>query len=287
MLAADPIEEHGVIFETFAVPAPFDQYVESVFHFKHFQPDHAIERVVPTGHVFVIFELDGFTRHTYDNTTLKPNADYTKAWVSTIHHEYLSISAHEDSEMLVIQFKAYGARPFLHLNLDEVANRVIPGSEILDGVLLDVREQLFSAGTSADKFAVIQSWLEQRFNPELAPPAAVLNVAHQLQQQPASKLNQILDSTNGTQKHLIAQFRRFIGLTPKQYQRILRFNDVFAKMQGDQFLGWADIADLCGYSDQSHFIREFKNFSGFNPKAFLEQEFDEDTGNFFPLDREG
>ena len=42
-------------------------------------PDHSIEKVVPTGHVFLIFELDGYTRHTYDNDSLKENASYTKA----------------------------------------------------------------------------------------------------------------------------------------------------------------------------------------------------------------
>ncbi|MEQ9279351.1 MAG: hypothetical protein RLN83_07615, partial [Balneola sp.] len=47
------------------------KYIESIFHFKGFNPDHSIERVVPTGHVFLIFELDGFERYTYNNKSLK------------------------------------------------------------------------------------------------------------------------------------------------------------------------------------------------------------------------
>lgn len=276
-----------MIFETFAPPAPFDTYVESVFHFKHFKPDHSIERVVPTGHLFVIFELDGFTRNTYDNETLEPNATFDRAWISGIHQNYLSISAHDDSEMLVIQFKAFGARPFLHLDLETIANRVVPASEVLDGALLSLQANLLAAPDSAAKFAVVDTWLQQRYDDSLVPPGAIIDMVSLLQQQPASKLKEVLDSYNGTQKHLISQFRKFVGLTPKQYQRVLRFNDVFATMQGDQFLSWADIAQLCGYSDQSHFIREFKNFSGFSPEGFLQQEFDEEASNFFPLDRDG
>ena len=68
---------------------------------------------------------------------------------------------------------------------------------------------------------------------------------------------------------------------------MLRFNGVFAQMQGEQSLSWADLAARCGYSDQSHFIREFKAFSGFVPEAFVKQGFDEEAGNFFPLDRGG
>ena len=108
-----------------------------------------------------------------------------------------------------------------------------------------------------------------------------------LQAQPASKLKEIIGSYTGTQKHLISQFKKFVGLTPKNYQRIQRFNEIFMQMQNDQFLSWSDIALQCGYSDQSHFIREFKHFSGFNPESYLKHEDQDHPTNFFPLDRDG
>lgn len=264
---------------------PFNSLVESIFHYKDFQPDHSIERVVPTGHIFLIFELDGIERHTFDNETLQPNASFRNAWISGVHRNYLSISAHQHSEMFVIQFKAFGAHPFLHLTMDSVANKVVAGDDILDGDLLTLRQELMSATSSADKFAIADAWLESRFKQELIAPKSIVDVVELLQAQPASKLKEIIGRYAGTQKHLITQFKKFIGITPKQYQRVLRFNDVFIQMQNDQFLSWSDIAHRCGYSDQSHFIREFKNFSGFNPESFL-QEFAEDTPNFLPLDRD-
>lgn len=276
-----------VNFETHDIKAPFDEFVESIFHFKGFEPDHSIERVVPTGHVFVIFELDDIERNTFDNETLQPNASYRNAWVTGMHRNYISISAHQDSEMFVIQFKAYGAHPFLHVPMDQLADKVVPCGDILDGQLMTLREDISNATASTDKFAVAERWLESRYEERFSPPGSVVAVAKLLQEQPASKLNEIVDSYDGTQKHLISQFKKFVGLTPKQYQRVLRFNDVFMQMQGDQFLSWSDIAHRCGYSDQSHFIREFKHFSGFNPESFLEKDFDEGAANFFPLDREG
>ena len=58
-------------------------------------------------------------------------------------------------------------------------------------------------------------------------------------------------------------------------------------MQNDQFLSSSDIAHQCGYSDQSYFIREFRNFSGFDPESCLQEQLEEDTSNFFPLGRDG
>jgi AraC-like DNA-binding protein len=276
-----------VILESHELSPPLDALVESIFHFKDSEPDHSIERLVPTGHSFIIFELDGIERHTFDNETLKPNATYREAWVSGVHRDYISISAHQHSEEFVIQFKAFGAHPFLHLPMYQLADKVVSGDEILDGVLLDLREDLYTASSSSDKFAVAEGWLNSRFDKKLAPPTTIVDVIVRLQAEPASKLKEIISSYSGTHKHLISQFKKFVGIPPKHFQRILRFNDVFIQMQTDQFLSWADIANSCGYSDQSHFIREFKKFSGFNPESYLSEEFEDDTTNFFPLDRDG
>ena len=243
--------------------------------------------MVPTGHVFVIFELDGIERHTFDNETLEPIASFRSAWVSGVHRNYISISAHQHSEMFVIQFRAYGARPFLHLPMSQVADKVVAGSDILDGELLSLREELITATSSADKFAVADAWLESRYDEKLAAPKSIVDVVELLQAEPASKFNEVTGCYSNTQKHLISQFKKYVGITPKHYQRILRFNEVFNQMQNDQFLSWSDIAHKCGYSDQSHFIREFRNFSGFNPEPYLKEEFAEDETNFFPLDRDG
>jgi len=276
-----------LIFETHNLRPPFDSLVESIFYYKDFQPDHSIERVVPTGHVFLIFELDGMERHTFDNDTLKPNACYRNVWLSGVHRNYLSISAHQNSEMFVIQFKAFGAHPFLHFPMDQIANTVVAGSDILDGALLQLRDDISTAATPADKFSIADRWLESRFNGRLEAPKSIVEMVNHLQAKPAAKHKEIIGEFSGTQKHLISQFKRFIGITPKQFQRVVRFNDVLVQMQNNQFLSWSEVAHQCGYADQSHFIREFKHFSGFNPESFLKKEFEEDAENFFPLDRDG
>jgi len=275
-----------LIFETHQPAAPFDSLIESIFYYRDFQPDHSIERVVPTGHTFVIFELDGIERNTFEKKTLKPNAGFRNAWVSGVHRNYLSISAHRNSEMFVIQFKPYGAYPFLHLSMQHLADRVVPCNEFPNAGLLEFREELAQAETPITKFAVADAWMTSHYQEALTAPKSIVDIVELLQAQPASKLKEVIDHYEGSQKHLISQFKKFVGITPKQYQRILRFNDVFVQIQAEQPLNWSDIAHRCGYSDQSHFIREFRNFSGFNPESYRRQEFDEDASNFFPLDRD-
>ncbi|WP_420577401.1 helix-turn-helix domain-containing protein [Ekhidna sp.] len=274
-------------FETHQIPETLSPYIEAIFHIKNFMPDHSIERVVPTGHIFIIFELDGFTRKTFDNETLIPQAEYQKVWISGSHKNYLSISAHENSEMLVIQFKPFGAHPFLHFPLEKINNQVVQGEELLGDELINLRQELLEHETSAKKFTAAESWLMSRFDENKIPPKALLNFYESLAQAPAANYSQIVDDYPNTQKHLISQFKKYVGLTPKSSQRILRFNEILHKIHNKEMITWAQVAYQCGFSDQSYFIKEFKRFSGFNPEEFINQAFDQDEPNFFPLDRKG
>ena len=81
-------------------------------------------------------------------------------------------------------------------------------------------------------------------------------------------------------RHFVGQFRRFVGPTPKTMQRILRFAEVFERVQERTDVDWAGISYELGYSDQAHFVREFRRFSGYRPVQFRRQG--HDRLNFFP-----
>lgn len=260
-------------------------FVEAIFHFKNFVPNHSLERVVPTGHVFLIFELDGFPRHTFDNQDLQINNTFTEAWISGMHRKYITISAHEQSEMFVIQFKAHGAYPFLHFPIQQLNEKICPATTIFGLDILNFRKQLFTATTSVDKFRLAETWLQNRLDTTKILPDELLQILNQLQTAPATNFSKIMESYPHTSKHLIHQFKKYIGLTPKYYQRILRFNEILQKIQNEENISWTQIAYSCGFADQSHFIKEFKHFSGFNPQDFILQDFHKAETNFFPLDQ--
>ena len=262
-------------------------HIEAIFHFKGFVPDHSIERVVPTGHLFIIFELDGFERNTYNNDSLKPNGRYKNVWVSGMHKIYLSISAHQESEMFVIQFKTNGAFPFLKISISELNDRVVSAEEIFDNEILDLRKQILVAETSLNKFQLAESWLLNRFDETKVPSQELLSILEQIKSKPVSDSKDIIASYPNSQKHLISQFKKYFGLTPKVFHRIFRFNAILAQIQNQQRLNWAEIAYEFDYTDQSHFIKEFKEFSGFNPQEFIGADFHKGEPNFFPIDRKG
>jgi len=276
-----------VIFETHILKGTINKYIESIFYFKDFVPDHSIERVVPTGHIFIIFELDGFTRSTFDNDTLKPNNTFTKVWISGMHKNYISISAHQKSEMFVIQFKPFGAYPFFHFPIQELNEKIMPAEKLFGNEILELREEILTGKTSEEKFNSAEKWLIDKFHQDKTPSTELLTIIEKLQTESVVNYGRIIEDYSKTQKHLIDQFKKYVGLTPKYFQRILRFNEILQQIHKSKKIEWSQVAYQCEYADQSHFIKEFKHFSGINPQKFIRQDFHKEEPNFFPLDRKG
>jgi AraC-like DNA-binding protein len=70
-----------------------------------------------------------------------------------------------------------------------------------------------------------------------------------------------------TSRYLQKVFLQYTGLTPKLYTQIHRFQNSLILM-GNGDLSLTSIAYACGYFDQSHFIREFRSFTGISPSGF-------------------
>ncbi|MEQ9593768.1 MAG: helix-turn-helix domain-containing protein [Cyclobacteriaceae bacterium] len=63
-------------------------------------------------------------------------------------------------------------------------------------------------------------------------------------------------------------FKHHLGVNPKTYHRVVRFREAVKRIEGNQKINWTGLAYSLGYSDQAHFIRDFKQFSGITPTLF-------------------
>ncbi len=143
-------------FEIYELKYPLDKYIESIFYFKDFVPEHSIERVVPTGNVFILIELDGLERKIFDKE-LNPIAYLRKSWVSGMQQKYLNISSHQHSEMLVIQFKTTGAFPFLKIPINELNNTVRESDNYFGDSILNLRHKIIQKQNFNDKFEIVET----------------------------------------------------------------------------------------------------------------------------------
>ena len=277
-----------MVFETHIINNDsFGKYVDQLIYFKDYDPEHSFERIVPNGTTYLVIELDGKIRFEIDNHTLQKGSKRIEAWLSGMHNEFITISTVPQSEMFVIQFKANGLYPFLHQPISKLNNKIVHAEEVFGRGIRSLRVELLKTKTPNDKFLICNKWLSQRYSESHRPHTAVSLVCDQIKTYENIELNNVtslISQTGLSKKHFIQLFKKYVGLIPKQYQRIVRFNGILSLIQENKKVEWTQIAYSCGYYDQSHFIKEFKLFCGINPSIFIKNYKEIDRNNFFPIE---
>jgi AraC-like DNA-binding protein len=137
----------------------------------------------------------------------------------------------------------------------------------------DVQEQLLNAGTVEEKVKILSAWLWALAKQNDTQHDAVIKYA--VSQITGSKggiqLKDLLADIQLTERSFERKFKSTIGLSPKLFARICRFQASLQQLKNSDYKKLSDIAYENDYSDQSHFIRAFKEFAGLSPWQYQKQ----------------
>ncbi len=135
-----------------------------------------------------------------------------------------------------------------------------------------LREQLLRAQTKADRMQILERFLLGRMAWEQAPHPAVTFALASFQAEPKRRsISEVTTHLGLSPKRFISLFEEAVGLTPKVFCRLLRFQEALRRTHKGQPVQWADLALSCGYFDQAHFIHDFQAFAGMSPSVYLAQ----------------
>jgi AraC-like DNA-binding protein len=171
-----------------------------------------------------------------------------------------------------VMFRPGGAYPFLRVPLSELHDDHVSLEDIWGLEARTLNARLAEAQTSDAVFellgtallAVAQNGVE--IHPVIAN--AILSCVRSQHLITATKL---ACDAGMRPKRFIEKFSREVGLTPKLYLRIARFERVLEGIYSREHVDWAHIAAEHGYSDQSHLIRDFHEFAGLTPGSYFER----------------
>jgi AraC-like DNA-binding protein len=156
----------------------------------------------------------------------------------------------------------------------ELAQRHIRLDEVWGAQVTLLREQLLELRTAEAQLNLFESFLLSRLTKLRGMHPAVAQALVSVRT--TSDIRKLVAASGYSHRRFIELFSQSVGLTPKLYSRVLRFQkalQLVAAVQssdqaGDHSLVWADLALAAGYSDQSHLNREFVEFSGITPEEY-------------------
>ena len=177
-----------------------------------------------------------------------------------------------DMQILDVSFKPGGAYPFLQLPLSELHNDIVSLDAIWGNLAAEIRERLYGVSTIQARFGLLEQLLVARLRDvPHGLNAAQYAVAEIARHHGALSIRDLSDQMGISQKHLITQFKRLVGATPKELARLYRFRHVLYSLDPDptHHVEWGQIAYQARYYDQSHFNQDFEAFTGHTPTEYL------------------
>jgi len=226
------------------------------------------ERVIPTENVQIMFHYKTpFVVYHPDNTiTHQP-----QTIISGLTNSFSDVSTFGDAGVIFVAFQPAGACHFFNFPLSEIENQSIDLSDIFFKEIKQVEEKLYSKNTLAERVNLIESFLLKRFSQVPYYDESLIRTGVQLIKQNKGQISALAlsDKLSVSSKSLERKFSEYLGKTPKQFIKLIRFQETLYDISSNKNINLTEYAYRNGYFDQSHFIRDFKLFSGYTPKEFI------------------
>jgi AraC-like DNA-binding protein len=235
---------------------PLSEFIEVLWLYENAQPSHRTERVLPTGTVELVINLRDDAGRSFDSVVAGP------------HSRFFMLDSGQPVSVIGAHFKAGGAFPFFALPMDELRNQHVPLDMLWGKGAVKLRELLLSTKTCEARLQQLEHVLVWRLRRgDEGHPAvrhALRTLGHRVR-----RVAGVVDEIGMTQRRFIRLFSTEVGLTPKAFCRIRRFQHAIALLDGRKEVQWADVALECGYYDQSHMVHDFHDFAGLSPANYL------------------
>lgn len=252
-------EKSRTVIRHYRIPGGrLGEFVGLFWFYEGYSVAHPRERLLPGATTELVFEL-------------RPGArECAAAVVAGPHSEYSVLDTSAEISLIGVHFKVGGSFPFFGMPAAELHNLDVPLQALWGARAAHLRERLSAAATADEKFDILEQTLlhlqcDTRRHPAIAFALRELSTVPQ-----RLSLAALADEVGMSQRRLIERFRTEVGMTPKLFARVQRFQATIRAIQPLADVDWAQVAADCGYFDQAHLIHDFRGFAGLTPTEYLQ-----------------
>ena len=258
-----------VLFCTRRPAPPLDRFVEQLWYWEGVPLPHARDRLLPSGSSGLVINLYEDETRCYHG----PGDDQVERMPGAVlcgaYSRYFVIDTLEQRANIGVAFHPGGTWPFFDPAAEELQNQHVALRDLWGSAGDTLRERILAQPTPRAKMLLLERELLARAIRPLARRAEVDFALERLTCAPQDYSIAMLSEHVGlSARRFTRLFTLEVGLTPKLYSRVQRFQRLLHAMDGPGG-DWADLAQTCGYFDQSHLIRDCRSMSGFTPTELV------------------
>ena len=243
-------------FRLYRPGPPLSEFVDFFWLYDGYDPPHDRERLLPTGTTELVFTADADGR--------------LRSGISGPRSECLLLNTENPFSAIAVHFKPGGGFPFFGVPAGDLHNVSVTLDLLWGGQAATVGDRLWEGQSDAGRFQVLEEALLTKANGRFSRhPAVRYGLAAFDRLHGACAVGDVVREFGISSRRFSELFRGEVGLSPKAFCRLRRFNEVLTRIERIAEVDWADVALSCGYFDQSHFNHDFRAFAGLSPSAYL------------------
>lgn len=184
---------------------------------------------------------------------------------------YYHLQALGNVGIFSVQFTPHGATMFFETPLNEVTNQFVSLNDFSENTTAILEERIILAKTNMERVQIIESYLLKSIRRKALDNFYRIEQVMNNTRKSRGKISieQMCVISCLGKRQLGRIFQSSIGMTPKQYLKIIRFQNVLHTKQLNPEMSMTSLAYECGYHDQAHFIKDFKKITGVKPRQFF------------------
>jgi AraC-like DNA-binding protein len=258
-----------MFYQTYAPGPPISEFADYFWLFDGGQTPRN-EWIVPSGTIELVINLHDDEIRIQDRERSDQHKRFSGAVLSGPYSRVFVVDAMQHESMLGVHFKPGGACRFLGALASELTDAHADLTDVWGPSGSDLRERLCGLSTHQEQFQVMEEVLTDRLRCSRNGHLAVALALNEFGPYgTGASVRDVARDAGMCQRRFSKVFADQVGLTPKVFCRILRFQRVRTLASQSEKPDWARIASTCGYFDQSHLINDFREFSGSSPTEYL------------------
>lgn len=251
------------------VPAPpLDRFVQTIWIYEDAPRPHTLERLLPTGAAQLIVNLRENRIGQYDAARGTLIGTVPGAILAGVQSQYSVISTRDQEHVAGVSFKPGGTVAFMRAPSHETCDADVALDDVWEKRLAStLRDRLLEARDVDARLDTLEQVLRAAWTGRTLHPSVAFALDAFGRRPHVASVSAVMDGIALSRKRFIDRFKADVGVTPKRYCRILRFQQALASVHTGQ-VDWVSLALDCGYADQPHFIHEFRAFTGLTPTEY-------------------
>lgn len=258
----------GVIDHYYAVQMPMDS-------------ENILQHLSPNLELMLVFNFGPSIRYSLSS---KPVLEEKFSRITLIGplRQMLNYELKPGDDLLVIGFTLDGFFRFLSHEKINIESLTEHESILAFPELNDLYASVCHFPSFEQRVAFLNDYIIQQLSPSDDAASALLENASLFHQSVFNPVKVMADQHSLSERTVQLRFKKYVGYSPKELLRFLRFKQVIQHLLHQPDTSWFDLIETFGYHDQSHFIKDFKQYIGLSPKEFRKLQEHENFCVSFP-----